>query len=223
MIKLFICGDIVNLYNDHQFISDELIGIIKSADYSIGNLEGGLSITENKMTSTQILQHPSTIKFLKEAGFNMLLLANNHITDGGKEILNHTINKIKLEGIDYIGAGFQLEEVYKGKIVELNGLKIGFINVCEAHEGYFKDKNKSFGYAWLGHPLVENNILNIRQQVDRLLVFVHAGLEHYDLPLVEFRKLYRKYCDLGADCVIASHPHVPQDIELYKNKLIFLA
>lgn len=41
-----------------------------------------------------------------------------------------------------------------------------------------------------------------------------------DYPLPEWRETYRKWIDLGADAVIASHPHVPQGWEFYKGKPI---
>lgn len=53
------------------------------------------------------------------------------------------------------------------------------------------------------------------------MLFVHVGLEHYNLLLIEFRKLYWKYCDWGAYCVNSLHPHVAQGIEKYNEKLIF--
>lgn len=41
-----------------------------------------------------------------------------------------------------------------------------------------------------------------------------------DEPLPEWRNVYRHFIDLGADAVIASHPHVPQGWEMYKGRLI---
>lgn len=41
-----------------------------------------------------------------------------------------------------------------------------------------------------------------------------------DMPLPEWRDVYKYFIDLGADAVIASHPHVPQGWEIYKDKPI---
>ena len=63
--------------------------------------------------------------------------------------------------------------------------------------------------------------MNLKKEVDFIIFFAHAGLEHYDVPLVEWRERYKRLCDLGVDAVVATHPHVPQGYEKYNNKYIF--
>ena len=63
--------------------------------------------------------------------------------------------------------------------------------------------------------------MNLKKEVDFIIFFAHAGLEHYDVPLVEWRERYKRLCDLGVEAVIATHPHVPQGYEKYNNKYIF--
>lgn len=220
MATFFICGDIVNKYSDKQFIDVGLINIIKKSDYAICNLEGVI-LPEKICSATGVFQKYSTLKILKDAFFNMLLLANNHITDKGAEGLKFVIDNANKYSFDFIGAGFSMEEVYKAKIIEVGHEKFGLINICEAQTGQFYEEEQEYGYAWLGHYNVNKLIEKIKKRVDYLLVFVHAGLEHYNLPLIEFRKLYRRYCDLGADCVIGTHPHIAQGIEKYNDKFIF--
>lgn len=220
MVNFFICGDIVNKFSDEQFIDNQLIDIIKNADYSICNLEGVL-LSDNFDSMTGVFQKKSTIKNLKNAGFDMLLLANNHITDKGQEGIKLVINEAERHSLDYIGSGFSFDEIYKAKIININNNKFGLINICEAQVGHFIDNDQSYGYAWLNHPYIDKLIETTKKNVDYLLLFVHAGLEHYDIPLIEFRKLYKRYCDLGVNCVIGTHPHIAQGVEKYNNNLIF--
>lgn len=219
-MKIFVSGDIYNKFAKKQFVCSDLSKRIKESDYAICNFEGPL-LPNNWKVADKVPQHASTLGSLKEVGFKMFLLSNNHITDFGKEGLLKTIDEIKKNELDYIGAGFSVEDVYKAKVIEIKGCKIGLINLCEAQVGHFVDENQEYGYAWIGHPSVEKLIERTSKQVDHLLLFVHAGLEHYDLPLVQFRKLYRRFCDLGADCVIATHPHISQGVEQYNDKFIF--
>ena len=220
MASFFICGDIVNKYSEVQFVDDGIIEFIKNADYAICNLEG-VVLPDNSYSPTGVFQKYSTLKKLKDAGFDMLLLANNHITDRGKEGLNFVIEEAEKHSFEFIGAGFSFEEIYNAKIIEIGQLKFGLINICEAQVGQFVDDEQEYGYAWLSHPFVEKLVEKTKKEVDYLMLFVHAGLEHYDLPLIEYRKLYKRYCDLGADCVIGTHPHIAQGIEKYNNKYIF--
>lgn len=217
--NLFICGDIINQTTDQQFIDGSLLDVISNCDYSICNFEG--TCKSKPFPKGQMLQRPSTLKSLKEAGFNLLLLANNHITDYGFDGLKQTIERIDEYGFEHMGAGFNYEDVYSPCMLEINGLKIGLINLCEAQVGHFKDKNQQYGYAWIGDYDVDDRLRSIRKQVDYLVVIPHAGLENYAVPLKQFRVLYRHWCDLGADVIVGGHPHISQGIEQYNSSIIF--
>lgn len=218
MAKVFVCGDIVNLFSDNQFIDISLQEIIKGSDLSVGNFEGVLS---NNVLSGGLKQNASTARLLGEAGFNLLLLANNHIADNGEKGLIETVQGIEKNEIAHTGAGVGYDNAYRPYITEVNGVRIGVVNLCESHRGCYKDCSSSYGYAWLSSHNINQIITKVRQQVDWLFVMPHAGLEHCTLPLKEFRYIYRNYCDLGADFVVASHPHIAQGIEQYNNSTIF--
>jgi poly-gamma-glutamate capsule biosynthesis protein CapA/YwtB (metallophosphatase superfamily) len=97
------------------------------------------------------------------------------------------------------------------------------INACEANFGLIDGFNREekAGYAWINDPRIDKTILRLRRECDILLVFSHAGLEHYWIPQKEWRARYRHFCDLGADVIIGSHPHVPQAYESHAGSLIF--
>ena len=96
MAKLFICGDIANMSSQKNFIGEDIAKLIKSADYSIGNLEGPEK-TKN-MSLNCPAQLSGTIKHLRDSGFNMMLLANNEISsDDVKFTCFDHMKGIKLE------------------------------------------------------------------------------------------------------------------------------
>ena len=49
----------------------------------------------------------------------------------------------------------------------------------------------------------------------------HAGEEFTALPSPYTRDRYLKYLEMGADIIVAHHPHVPMNYELFENKAIF--
>lgn len=216
---IFICGDIINQTTGKQFIDKNLLKVMRNCDYCICNFEG--TCKTSTLQKGQMLQHDSTLKSLKEAGFNLLLLANNHVTDYGEQGLRGTIESIDKHSFDRMGAGFGYEETYRPHIFEINGLKIGIINLCEAQLGQFKSRDFSFGYAWIGDFGVDDRIRKLRNVVDYLILIPHAGLECYPIPLNQFRLLYRHWCDLGVDVIVGGHPHIAQGIEEYGCSTIF--
>ena len=217
--SVFFCGDIINMFSHKQFIGDNLRRVIQSCDYAVGNLEGVIN-SENSVVKP-MMQNRSTINTLKEAGFNLLLLANNHIADYGTERLSDTIAEIDEQGLSHIGAGTTYNDVYQTLTTTIKGVKIGFLNMCEAQVGHWDLGRKGFGYAWIGDIGISSRINELRKNVDFVVACVHGGLEHNTLPLPYFRQYYRMLCDMGVDCVVGSHPHIVQGIERYSNSLIF--
>lgn len=218
-VRFFICGDVINLSNRCSFIGQKLSNIIKKADFSVANLEG-VELQEEFGIPPSPAQSSGTISYLSKVGFNMMLLANNHITDYGPNQLRYTISQLKKNGLSYLGAGFSWEETYSPLIVQIKQFKFGFFNICEAQVGHMTSNHQSYGYAWMSYDGLLDDIRKLASLVDRVVVFVHAGLEHYNLPLPEIRSFYKRMCDAGANAVIGSHPHIAQGVEFYKGSFI---
>lgn len=218
MARIFVCGDIVNYSPYMGFVGESLAKEISKADYSVCNLEG----PELELSQRAECPHQEngTISYLKGVGFDLFLLANNHITELGQKGLQYSIKKIKEAGVDYIGAGCSWNEAYTPIVKNIAGLKIGFINICEAQPGFYQKPELEYGYAWMGYKNLFSDVEKLASETDRVVVFVHAGLEHYDIPIPEIRDLYKRLCDSGASAVIGGHPHCAQGWETYNDSLI---
>ncbi|MBY0145115.1 CapA family protein [Neobacillus niacini] len=226
MATIFVCGDIVNYEkNDGLVCSDSLAEIIANADYSICNFEAPIEGFGNPISKSgpHHFQRKSTIKGLYKQGFDLLCMANNHIMDFGSKGLIATMEESKYIGLDSLGVGVDFNEAYKPLVKRINGIDVGLINASEAQFGvldYFADKNQP-GYAWINHSVIDNKIIELKKECDFVIVLSHAGLENYNVPQKEWRHRYKHLCDLGADIVVGSHPHVPQGYEQYNNSFIF--
>lgn len=218
MAKLFFCGDISNYTESKDFIGQNIKNIIKDVDYAVCNFEGPEVARGLKANCPH--QGAGTADYLNSCGFNLMLLANNHITDLGKEGLQYTIDCIRNSGSDYIGAGMSWDNAYKPIIRNIGGVNVGFMNICEAHTGYYKSQDASYGYAWMGYDNLFHDVAKLADCTDRVVIVVHSGLEHYSIPLPEIRELYHKLCDAGASVIVGGHTHSPQGYEFYNNKLI---
>ena len=56
---------------------------------------------------------------------------------------------------------------------------------------------------------------------DYVLVIVHGGHEHYQLPSPRMQETYRFFIDIGADAVVNHHQHCYSGYEVYNGKPIF--
>ena len=223
LLNINIVGDFFSPKLNGLEFSDALNEKLKHADLNVVNFEGPINTNKSVpicKSGPNISQDPDAPVFLKEHGFKLFSLANNHSMDYGVQALDATIKCLNEECI--VGAGLW-DEAYKVKILEIKGKKIGFLAITQFEFGVLDDiafcENKK-GAAWMEHPCVDKLIVDSKQQCDYLIVLPHAGLEHFTLPLPELRTLYRHFVDMGADAVIGGHPHVPQPWETYKKKPI---
>jgi len=218
MAKIFVCGDICNCISGVDFIDESISKEISGADYAVCNFEGP-ELKEGQ-SATCPHQESGTAQYLRTNGFDLMLLANNHITELEGEGVKYSIDTIRLVGADCIGAGLSWEEAYKPLIKDIKGKRYGFINICEAQVGQFLSKEQAYGYAWMGYETLYADIKKLSEETDYVVVFVHAGLEHQSIPLPELRTFYRKICNAGAATVIGGHTHSAQGYEYYGDKLI---
>ena len=220
---LFFAGDFCSKPSTSLIeVSDELRGLIQSCDVKVVNFEVPLK-PEGIFPSQhyeRFFQNDDVPQFLRDLGFNLFPLANNHAFDWGDEGFEKTKRAL---GDDAFGAG-SYEEAYKVKVLEVNGLKIGFLALAyAAYTGVFDDvlNQDGLGCAYINDLKVNHVIMEAKQSVDFLFILPHDGIEYIDIPLPETIARYRDFIDYGADGVIASHPHCPQGWETYRGKLIF--
>ena len=223
-VKIIICGDFRAANPDKIKLSDEVAELFSKADIRICNfeapvhVEGAKPIKKSGPALDQSINSPS---FLKEHGFNVILMANNHIMDYGEVGLKATRDCFK--DCITVGAG-TAEEAFSVRYLDINGRRIGLLSLVQREFGVLKcvNENRS-GAAWICSPDVPNIILTAKKECDYLLVFPHAGVEHTAAPLPEWHRLYKRFIEWGADAVVASHPHCPQGWETYLGRPIYFS
>lgn len=228
-IEVLVTGDFYGGYrieklimeDNHRQIFNDFLPHIQDVDLAITNLESpliekGIPITK---TGPAIKSIPETIKALKFAGFNLLTLANNHIMDYGAEGLSKTIDLCNKSGIATLGAGMNYIEASNTFYIEINGIKLAFINVAE-NEWSTTDNDKPGANPL--NPIA--NFYAIREaskQADYVFVIVHGGHEMYELPSPRMKETYRFFIDCGASAIIGHHTHCYSGYEVYKGCPIF--
>ena len=126
IIRVFFAGDFCSKPSTSKItVSDELKSLIQSCDLKVVNFEVPLNpgIALPKQKRERFFQHDDTPAFLRGLGFNLFSMANNHTFDWGEEGFKKT--KAAL-GDEAFGAG-TYEEAYEVKIIEVKGVKVGFL------------------------------------------------------------------------------------------------
>ena len=223
-VKLFFAGDFCSKPSTSYIsVSEELQNLIKSCDVRVVNFEVPLkpeAVTLPPQGYERFYQHDDVPQFLRNIGFNLFSIANNHLFDWGENGYQKTVAAL---GEDCFGAG-TYEDAYKVKEVEVGGVKIGFLALTyAAYTGVFDNVSghEGLGCAYINDLKVNHVIIDAKKRLDYLFVLPHDGIEYIDVPLPETIARYRDFIDYGADGVIAAHPHCPQGWEMYKDRPIF--
>jgi poly-gamma-glutamate synthesis protein (capsule biosynthesis protein) len=207
---------------EHRFF-DGVAQTLSGSDIVFGNLEGTLTDSEettkdpSRGTQYAFRMPPRFAGVLRDAGFNVLSLANNHSSDFGPSGLEDTVSALSNHGI--LAVGLQNEIVYQ----EIRGSRIAWI-----------------GFSYLG---LHNNIHDMDEvarlvsEADRkatlVIVTFHGGAEGSDaLRVIDGKEEYlgenrgnlvrfaRTAVESGADLVLGHGPHVLRGVECYWQKLI---
>jgi len=199
---------------------------LRGANVIFGNLEGSLLDSGNpahyklhQKSKAFLFRMPTKYaSVLKDAGFNVLSLANNHISDFDIKGRNSTTKTLDSLGIHYAGLLIKPATVF-----EVNGIKYGF---C------------SFAPNANTVPLLDlkgaANIINkLKQRCDIVIVSFHGGgegvnYEHVPRKMESYINEKRgdvyafahNAVDAGADLIFGNGPHVNRAMEMYKNRLI---
>ena len=224
-MKILFCGDFVFSGNTDFSISTDLQSYFNKQDFRIINFEAPVKDGNSEIDSLikagpHVCNSSKGISFLRNIGINATALANNHIMDYGVEALLKTKELLHQQGFKTLGAGNNFEDVYEPLILENNNEKIAIFNLCQAEFGVMKNSGIKAGYAWINHNSIN---VRIKKYVDEgyyVIIFAHAGVEDEEFILPEWRNRYHEFIDLGVKYVIASHPHIIQGIETYKNSKI---
>ena len=211
--------------NDGADLISGLTPLISSADIAFANLEGAMidGGVQTKCGPNSKFCYTFSMptrygKYLKEVGFDIVSLANNHSSDFGAEGRANTRRVVDNQGIIHAGA---------------DTADIPYLNV--------KGKRIAF-VAFATNPIslnlidVENSrrvVADVARKADLVVVSFHGGAEGSAAQHVPYgsetylggargdlRKFTRAVVDAGADLVLGHGPHVVRGMEVYKNRLI---
>lgn len=192
---------------------------ISDADFKVVCQETVLTEDENLISDYPSFAVPSNVgNALKNAGFNVFLLANNHMLDKGLNGVESTY--ATLTDKDCLCLGVNPKENYSDDFrngihfVVKDNIKIALLDYTEITNGMKQPE----GYKYMVELLKNekrmiNQIRYAQKRADAVIVFAHWGQEYIEKPS-DSQEFYAKLLiDKGADIIIGSHPHVLQRVE----------
>ena len=205
-----------------------LIAPALNGDIVAGNLEGALTDRGEPWPKGYNFRTPPRFApGLRDAGFDIVSLANNHTLDYGAIGLTDTFAALDAAGVRYAGAGTDDTAARAPVIMEAKGQRVAFL-------AYAATPDEGGGFSieqWRAAPgapglavgdpaTIAADVASARMQADFVVVLVHAGSEYITTPNAAQRALADAALAAGADAYIGAHAHVVQPVERRGGQLI---
>ncbi|QOS90628.1 CapA family protein [Peribacillus sp. JNUCC41] len=201
------------------------------SDYVSGNyehpvLKEEVSNYKEADTAIRLNSNNSGVKAVKDAGFTVMNLANNHMMDFEERGLLDTIDEFKTEDMHYVGVGSNTTEA-KNSIdyADVNGMRVATLGFTDVYGKDAVPKSNKAGILNTNPDLLFEMIEKAKDakqgNADLVVVNVHWGIEYSTSTTARQTDLAKAIIDAGADVIIGHHPHVLQSFDVYKDGIIF--
>lgn len=216
-IKLLAVGDIFLQTKNNKHPFEVVKEVFRDKDILFGNLETVLSNSGKEVEKAfSFHTSPDKVIYLKDAGFDILNIANNHTMDLGVEGFNETMEVLNRNDLLFMGAGNQKFE-QSWAIIERKNIRIALLGY---HTDGFKNPEEGIFMNRIEEKEIINDIKSIRSVCDTIVVSLHWGIEKVFYPSPQQIEIAHKLIDSGATVILGHHPHVIQGIERYGHGLI---
>jgi poly-gamma-glutamate synthesis protein (capsule biosynthesis protein) len=201
---------------------------LRRADLTVGNLESVIvgapparSRSLDRGEAGSLLRAPpSAVSGLRDAGFDIVGLANNHALDLGAEGLAETVSHLKGAGIDVIGVDAVDQPALQPLVQHVRGIRLAFL----AFNGLSESRAAHSGADWVpagwNQDRATEAVVAARERADAVIVSIHWGYEYETRVDPAQRDAAQALLAAGVDLVIGHHPHVVQALEVDAGRMV---
>ena len=190
---------------------------LKQADLVIGDFEGTVN-KDHYLAGYPLFNAPGEVMdAIKDAGYQVLDLAHNHILDSQIEGVVSTADAIEKAGMTPVGV-YTHESRDKAPLVikEVNGIKVAILAYSYGFNGIeqsISQEDYDRYLSDLNEDKMKAEIERAEKEADITIIMPQMGVEYQIEPTEEQKKLYHKMIDWGADIIFGGHPHVVEPAE----------
>ncbi len=244
-------GDVAPRRGDPATIFAASAAALRTADLCFGQMECPVSVhgTPSPQARLAMRTTPDVAPVLRDAGFDVMSLAGNHVLDFGALALADTLVHLGAAGIATAGAGADLAEARRPAMIERAGKRVAVLarsSILPA--GYAADLKRPGCAPMRAHTHYEQiehdqpgtpprvltfadradlaalceDVEAARAQADVVLVSLHWGIHFVRASLADYqREVARAVIAAGADAILGHHPHLLKGVEFIAGKPVF--
>lgn len=201
--------------------------VFDKADLVAGNLEATLSESapymaeQNKVEGYPHLNAPASfLEAVRNAGFDMLMMSNNHNCDAGVRGIYDTIDRVEEYGFIHTGL-YRNSEEPRVTLVEVKGMRLAFLNYAASgfngKDAHLTEEGREALLAAYSEEKLCRDVAQAREAgAEFVFVYIHWGKEYSNGVTKRQWRIAREIANAGADYIIGSHPHA---LEPYRRIL----
>ncbi|RSI45138.1 CapA family protein [Streptococcus cristatus] len=194
---------------------------LQQGDLVLGDFEGTIR-SDYPLGGYPLFNAPeAVVPAIKDAGYQVVDLAHNHILDSGLEGVFTTAKAFENHGISPVGV-YTHKNRDKAPILikEVKGIKIAILAYSYGFNGLesnLSQKEMDHHLSTFDEDKMKAEIKQAEKEADITVVMPQTGIEYQLEPNEEQVELYHKMVDWGADIIFGGHPHVVQPSEILEK------
>jgi poly-gamma-glutamate synthesis protein (capsule biosynthesis protein) len=156
---------------------------------------------------------PIAYSAVKEAGVDLVSIANNHTLDYGEIGLIDTLDFAKSADMPVVGAGLNVIEAYEPYVTTVRGIRVGVVALSQVWElaAQWKATATKPGIAMaFDKALSVAAVKKAKSLADIVVVYLHWGTEDVSCPNNDQKSIAKALAAAGAHILVGTHSHVPQ-------------
>ena len=184
--------------------------LIGGVDVAIGNLEVTLGGAPYK--GYPAFSSPDALaEACRNAGFDILVTANNHSADRGSKGIIRTIRVLDSLGIRHTGTWVSSEarDTLSPLMINHDSMRVALLNYTYGTNGIVVPPPAIVSYIDTVRAATDIERA-LTSGADMTVIFIHWGIEYDSLPSAQQRQTATALQKSGADVIMGSHPHVLQ-------------
>ncbi len=219
-VTLAFAGDVhftgrtAPLLSDPATAFGPIAAVLKSADFTAVNLETAVTSGGTPQPKTYHFRTvPAAFTALRDAGVDLVTMANNHVLDYGTAGLADTLAAARAARFPYVGIGKDAAAAWAPYVTTVKGWRIAIVGVSQVAD------LASSWVATASRP-GEANAIDLartlaavraaRRLTPTVIVFMHWGTEGVACPNPNQLSLARQLSAAGASIIIGAHAHMLQ-------------
>lgn len=193
---------------------------IEEATVSFANQETMIGGEDIGLSSYPSFNSPTEVgDAVKELGFDIVSIANNHTLDRGEEAILNAIDHWNKIETPYIGAYESVEDRDQVRVIETEeGISLAFIAYTYGTNGIPVPDGKDYLVNFIDYEQIKADIALAQEQADVVVASLHFGEEYEMMPNQEQKDLVQFVADEGVELILGHHPHVLQPVEWIEGK-----